>query len=125
MTICYIVAPGWEKMPTAHSRPSSKCDPCKFTHKDYPGMPFPTVVTACPQSGDYVMACQNWHKGHFGLTDPQVITKEAPSGLATVESFTSPGRFLHAEYFKNMSTHLFVYDSPIFIPYGIHPPNDE
>ena len=71
------------------------------------------------------MACQNWREGHFGPTDPQVITKEAPSGLATVESFTSPGRFLHAGYFKNMSTHLFVYDSPIFIPYGIRPPNDE
>ena len=125
MTIRYIVAPGWEKMPTARGRRSSECDPREFTDKDYPGMPFPTVVTACPRSGDYVMACQSWRKGHFGLTDAQVIAKEAPSGVATVESFPSPGRFLHAEYLKNTSTHHFVYDSPIFVPSSIRLPHDE
>ena len=125
MTIRYIVAPGWEKMPTARGRRSSECDPREFTDKDYPGMPFPTVVTAFPRSGDYVMACQSWHEGHFGLTDAQVVAKEAPSGVATVESFPSPGRFLHAEYLKNTSTHHFVYDSPIFVPSSIRLPHDE
>lgn len=96
MTIRYIVAPGWEFIPTARGRPASERDPREFTYKDYPGTPFPTVITACPRSGDYVAACQNWREGHLGPTDPQVVAKEAPSGHATVESFPTPGGSSHA-----------------------------
>ena len=125
MTIRYIVAPGWEKLPTARGRRLSECDPREFTDKDYPGAPFPTVLTACPRSEHYVAACQSWRKGHFGPTNPQVVAKEAPSGPATVQSFPSPGRFLHAKYFENTSTHTSLYDSPIFVPCSIHSPNDQ
>ena len=90
MTIRHIVAPGREEMPTVRGRPANECDPCAFTCKDFPGMPFPTIVTACPRSSDYVAACQNWREGHFG---PEVVVKEASGSSATVESIRSPGRY--------------------------------
>ncbi|EDR01936.1 uncharacterized protein LACBIDRAFT_332756 [Laccaria bicolor S238N-H82] len=110
MTIHYIIAPGWEKMPTAHGRRSSECDPREFTDKDYPGMPFPTVLTACPRSGDYVVACQSWRKGHLGPTNAQVVVTEAPSGPATVESFPSTG--LNLAKFKELELDYVPPQSP-------------
>lgn len=59
MTIRHIVAPGCEEMPTVRGRPANEYDRRAFTYKDFSGMPFLTVVTACPRSSDYVAACQN------------------------------------------------------------------
>ncbi|EDR03695.1 uncharacterized protein LACBIDRAFT_331189 [Laccaria bicolor S238N-H82] len=57
-------------------RPANEYDRRAFTYKDFPGMPFPTVVTACPRR-------------HFGPLDPQVVV-EASGGLAMVNSSPSP-----------------------------------
>jgi len=106
MTIRYIVAPSWEEMPTLRGCSANERNPCTFTYKDFPGMHFPTIVTsACPRSGNYVAACQNWCEGHFGPLDPQAVAKEALDGLATVKPFPSPGRFLHAWHFERAPIH--------------------
>ena len=62
-------------------------DPCEFTYQEYPGTPYPTIITACPQSDEYVAACQNWREGHFGIIDPQPVVTQAASGMAVVEAF--------------------------------------
>ena len=87
MIIRLIVAPGWEKMPVVRGRSANDVDPREFTYKEYPGTPYPTIVTACPRSGEYVAACQNWREGHFGVIDPQPVVTQAVSGMAVVESF--------------------------------------
>ena len=48
MIIRLIVAPGWEKMPVVRGRSANDVDPREFTYKEYPGTPYPTIVTACP-----------------------------------------------------------------------------
>ncbi|EDR14715.1 uncharacterized protein LACBIDRAFT_321955 [Laccaria bicolor S238N-H82] len=88
MIIRMIVPPGWEKMPVIRGRLPNDVDPREFTYKEYPGTPYPTIITACPRSGEYVSACQNWREGHFGIIDPQPVVMHAVSGMAVVESFT-------------------------------------